>query len=204
METSTHPRQINVITISRQLGSLGNEVAHRSGELLGFRVVCREVINQAAIRSGAPEVALATIDELNLLGIRPSPQAQKAYQRAVKTVMEELADQRNIIIVGRAGQVVLHSHPNAFHIRVIAPVHLRSHRIAAENECSLAAAQAQIEASDRSRKTYLRRHYHVHWDDPQLYDLVINTARLTPDEAAGLISQVSLKAIPEIDVHARE
>ena len=51
----------------------------------------------------------------------------------------------------------------------------------------LAAAQAQVQASDRARRNYLRRYYQARWDDPELYDLIINTARLTPESAADLI-----------------
>jgi hypothetical protein len=60
-----------VITISRQMGSLGREISEEIARSLNYRVVWREVINEAAKRAGAPDVALATIDELDLLGIRP-------------------------------------------------------------------------------------------------------------------------------------
>jgi len=43
------------------------------------------------------------------------------------------------------------------------------------------AARLQVEASDRSRRDYLRRDYHVNWDDPELYDLILNSSRLSVD-----------------------
>lgn len=177
------------ITISRQMGSLGCEIARKTADLLGYRTVWQDLINQAAIRAGAPEVALATIDEFGLLGVSPSPRARKAYQQAVRQVMEELAASGNVVIVGRAGQAILAGRTDVLHVRVIAPPSLRAERIAQRKGIPLDGAQAQVEASDRYRQHYLRRFYHVRWDNPELYDLVINTGRVSPAAAADLIRQ---------------
>lgn len=177
------------ITISRQLGSLGDEVASEIADRLKYTVVSREVINHAARRAQVPEVALATIDDLNLLGLRPSADARSAYHQAVQEIMEEYATQGDAIIIGRAGQVILSGFPNVLHVKVIAPASLRAVRVARINSITIEAAQAQIEASDRSRRNYLRRYYHVRWDDPAIYDLVVNTSRLEPANAACLVCQ---------------
>jgi len=178
---------MNVITISRQLGSLGCEVASKVTSHLNFRLVWRELINQAAIRAGAPEVALATIDDLGLLGISPSLSEQKAYIRAVQTVMEELANQGNVVIVGRAGQMILRNWPNVLHVQVVAPLEVRIARVAEKQKIAFEAARAQVEASDSNRRKYLKRFYQVNWEDSSLYDLTVNTARLDVEAAAELI-----------------
>ena len=177
------------ITISRQLGSQGTQVAHEVAQRLGYRVVWRELINQAARRAGVPEVALATIDDLGLLGLRPSVKARRAYHQAVRQVMEELAAKGDVVIVGRAGQVILRQRPGVLHVKIIAPLALRVERIALLQNITIEAARAQVEASDGSRRDYLRRYYHARWDDPQLYDLMINTERLMPELAADLVCQ---------------
>lgn len=177
------------ITISRQLGSLGCDIAHTVAERLGYRLVRREIVNQAAHRAGAPEAALAAIDELGLLGLCPTPKACHAYHEAVRQVMEELAKEGNVVIIGRAGQVILRDHPATLHVRVVAPTQLRIARIAQRLRISRQAAEAQVAASDRNRANYLKRFYHVLGDDPELYDLIINTARMTPEAAASLICE---------------
>lgn len=179
---------MGVITISRQMGSWGRQVARIVAERLSYRMVWRELIDQAAIRAGAPEVALSTIDELGLLGVSPSPKASRAYRQAVEQVLKELAAEGNVVIVGRASQVILRDAPDALHVQVIAPAHLRAERIAQQSNISLKAAQAQVEASDRFRRNYLNRYYHVRWDDLKLYDLVVNTERLNVEAAADLIA----------------
>jgi cytidylate kinase len=176
-----------VITLSRQLGSLGLETAKLLAPRLGYRLVWRDLINQAARRAGAPEVALAMIDELNLLGLKPSPDDILAYLRAIKTVMQELAEAGNVVIVGRAGQILLADHPNTLHVRMIAPVGLRVERLASRLGISAEAARAQIFTSDRYHQQYFKHFYKIPWDGPGLYDLTINTAKMTPNDAADII-----------------
>ena len=176
-----------LVTLSRQLGSLGHETAERVAQHTGMRLVARELINQAAHRAGAPEVALAMIDELNLLGLKPSPAEIQAYLNAVRIVMSELAEAGNVIIVGRAGQILLAHRSDALHVRVVAPVPLRVERLAQRLAISKEAARAQIDASDRYHQNYFKRFYQVPWDGSGLYDLVINTAKLTPEDSADII-----------------
>jgi len=176
-----------VITISRQTGSLGFEISKQVAELLGYRIVWRELINQAALRCGAPEIALAVIDELGLLKLYPSSQTLSSYLEAVKCVMNELADHDNVVIVGRAGQVILRGRYNTMHVRIIAPTDIRAERIMRQHNVSLEAARRQISASDRYRKNYLKRFYQAQWDDPVLYDLILNSAHYDIRTAADLI-----------------
>jgi cytidylate kinase len=190
------------ITISRQMGSLGSQVARLTAEMLGYRFVWRDLINQAARRAGAPEMALVAIDELRLLGLCPSPQACRAYHRAVEQIMQELADQGDVVIQGRAGQVILRDRTDTLHVRIIAPKNLRIHRIAQKLGVSLEQAQAQVEASDRYRANYLRRFYHERWDDPSLYHLVLNTADLTTVQAGTIICHAVSIYLPSINQHA--
>lgn len=176
-----------VITISRQMGSLGCDVADEIARCLNYRLVWREVINEAASRAGVPEMALATIDELDLLGIRPSPEDRKAYHNAVREIMRELAAEGNVVIVGRAGQVILRGVEGTFHVKLFAPLDLRVERIAARHNLSPEAARKQVENSDKARTRYLRQYYHASWDDPNLYDLLINTARMSSITAAEIV-----------------
>jgi cytidylate kinase len=180
---------MSVITISRQMGSLGSEIAFQVAEMLGYKVIWRELINNAALRAGAPEAALAAIDELGLLGICPSPQDCRRYRQAVEEILHELAAGGNIVIIGRAGQIILASDPDTLHVRIMAPFSLRVERVAQRLKIADSFAQAQVETSDRYRANYMRRFYHVRWDDPSHYHLVINTALLDSRQAAELIRQ---------------
>lgn len=176
-----------VITISRQLGSQGTTVGRLVASRLGYRVVKRELINQAARQVSSPAMALAIIDELGLLGIETDESQQQAYLQAVKEVMGTLVEEGNVVIVGRAGQVILHDRPNVLHVRVIAPRAVRIQRIVKAHHITKKAASAQIEDSDRYRADYLQKYYHVQWDSPDLYHLVINTGKLDLETSAEVV-----------------
>jgi CMP/dCMP kinase len=180
---------MGAITISREMGSQGCQVARAVAQRLGFQVVWREAINRAAMRAGAPEVALAVIDELGLLGLHPDPGAVRAYLEAISQVLGELADTGRFVIVGRAGQVILRGREDVLHVRVMAPVDTRIARLVGAKGITPEAARAQVEASDHHRRQYLHRYYQIAWDDPELYDLVINTAHLAPAVAGELIGR---------------
>jgi len=102
---------MSAITVSRQMGSRGDELALQVAGRLGWQRVCRDLINQAARSAGVPQVALAEIDELGFLGLRPSAKEWRVYQSQVERIIRDLADGGNVVIVGRGGQVVLHDRP---------------------------------------------------------------------------------------------
>lgn len=177
------------ITISRQLGSLGEEVAEKIAQRLDYQVICRDLINKVAIQCGAPELALVWIDDLGILNIHPSTKDRLAFLSAMQRAMEELAERGNVIIVGRAGQIILGKRSDVLHVKVIAPAYLRADRIAHQLNIPIAAALAQVQKSDRTRRNYLKRYYRARWDNPDLYDLILNTARINPEQGACIICQ---------------
>lgn len=179
------------VTISRQMGSLGSQIARQAAELLGYRLLWREVINQAALNAGAPEMALVEIDELGLLNIRTTKQTLQRYRACLEQVIIDQANQGNTVIIGRAGQAILGSRPDVLHVRIIAPLLLRAERRAVQKDVSWDSAMAQIEASDRNRIHFLRRLFQVKLDDPLLYHLLINTGSMQVAQAASLIAHAA-------------
>lgn len=192
-ETTHSPGPGWTVTISRQMGSLGTQVAQATARLLHYRVVRQDLIQAAALRAGAPEMMLAFIDDLGLLDVCPSPESCQVFRQAIAELMHEYAGSGSVVIIGRAGQVILKEYPTTLHVRIISPLPVRVKRVASAQDISASAALAQIEASDRTRQTYLHRFYQVRWDDPTLYHLVLNTAHYSPEQAARLIQAAMLE-----------
>lgn len=180
---------MSAITVSRQMGSRGEELALQVAERLGWQRVCRDLINQAARSAGVPQVALAEIDELGFLGLRPSAKEWGAYQSQVERIIRELADAGNVVIVGRGGQVVLRDRSDVVHVRVVAPFEMRVARLRQERKLSEESACACLVASDRARTRFLRRSHGVQVGDPTLYHLTVNTGLLDLSGAVDLIVQ---------------
>ena len=182
-----------VLTLSRELGSRGDDIAVAVAERLGLLLVGRELLNRAARQAGAPEVALAEIDELGLLGVKPTAKALRLYRETVEAIIHELAAAGNLLLVGRGGQVVLAGRPGVLHVRVSAPREQRAALVQARCGVPAEVAAARVDASDRARAGYLRRHHGVRWDDPALYDLVLNTAQLSVETAVEIICLAAQK-----------
>lgn len=180
---------MSAITISRQMSSRGDELALQVAERLGWQRVCRDLINRAALAAGAPQVALAEIDELGFFGLRPSAKEWQAYHSQVERFIRELAKEGNVVIVGRGGQIVLRDHPDVLHVRVVAPFETRSVWLQQEKNISAKSACACLEKSDKARARYLQRSYSVQLNDPTLYHLIINTGLLDLPQAVNLIVQ---------------
>lgn len=178
---------MTVITLSRELGSRGDDVAVGVAERLGLRLIGREIINRAAADAGAGEVALAELDELGLLGIKPSADSLKRYQEKVVEILQAQARQGDALLVGRGGQVALGGRRDVLHVRITAPVDARCAAVQARCGVSADVAAARVEASDAARAGYHRRHFAADWKDEALYDVILNMARLTVPIAVDIV-----------------
>lgn len=178
---------MEAITISREMGSLGFAVAEIIARELGYQLVNRQVINQAARQAGTPEAALASIDELGLLGFQPTSEDVGAYLQAVGLVMLKMAHEGKMVFVGRGGQAILKGLPGIFHLRIYAAENIRIERVAKACGISVEAARARVQVSDRARQNYLQKHYRIDWHDPDLYDLMINTSRINVTATAKIV-----------------
>ncbi len=176
-----------IITLSRELGSRGDDVAVAVAGRLSLRLVGREIINRAAQSAGTGEIALADIDELGLLGVKPTAAALARYREKITEVIEEQAAQGNVLLVGRGGRVVLRGRPGVLHVRIAAPPDRRIATVSSRCNVSPEVAAARIAASDRARATFLMRTFGVRWDDPALFDVVLNMAQLSVQAAADIL-----------------
>jgi cytidylate kinase len=179
---------MTVITLSRELGSRGDDVAVGVAERLGLRLVGRELINRAAADAGAGEVALAELDELGLLGVKPSPDSLRRYREKVVEIIEQQAAQGDVLLVGRGGQVALGGRRDVLHVRITAPAEVRVAAVQARCGVSAEVAAARVMASDAARAGYHRRHFNARWDDESLYDVILNMSRLTVSVAVDIVS----------------
>lgn len=195
---------MTVITLSRELGSRGDDVAVALAERLGLRLVGREIINRAAQDAGAGEAALAELDELGLLGLKPSRANLERYRKKIVAIIEAQAAEGNVLLVGRGGQVVLGHRRDVLHVRITAPLSLRCATVRERCRVSTEVASARIAASDASRAGYHKRHFGVRWDDAFLYDIILNMARLTVPAAvdvivAAVVAQASRAVEPPLE-----
>jgi hypothetical protein len=109
------------------------------------------------------------------------------YVHVMEMVIQDLAREANVILMGRGGQVVLHDMAGALHVQTVAPFQGRVATLVEHEGIDVREASARLIASDQARRHYLRRYHQVDWLEPTLYDLIINTSKISPDLAVELI-----------------
>jgi cytidylate kinase len=196
-----------VITVSRQFGSMGDEVARDVAERLGLRLVNQDIINEVAQRLGVPPERVTADDErdaphivsdlvrtmrrLYPATIAPtteSPEVDEAsYLRVTRQVIWEVARDGDAVIVGRGAPFILDSHPDLLHVLIAAPLKVRIERIMALESLDHGAAERRIKEADVNRARYVRHFYRTNWLDVGHYDLVLNSGYFSELRAAELI-----------------
>jgi cytidylate kinase len=130
-----------------------------------------------------------------LVGLHPS--LWELEHKVSETIMQ-LSFLGRVVIVGRAAYLVTRSLPGGFHVRLVASADVRIQRVMQLLQCDAAAATAHIRKTDRGRRRFVRTRFGEDVDDPHLYDLVINTDRMTPLAAASLIMEALRNRIRDL------
>jgi cytidylate kinase len=198
-----------LITVSRQFGAGGSQVARQVAERLGWRVVDNELIEEVAARAGLPKAHVAEREERVSTFVErlartlaaaspdvfPPPDSAGAIVdvpetdlvRITETVVAEIAAQGKVVLVGRAAPAVLSREADALHVKLVAPRAFRIQVAAGRLGCAADKAAAVLDQTDRNRARYLREYYRRDWNDPINYHLVLNTGVLGFDGATDLI-----------------
>jgi peroxiredoxin/cytidylate kinase len=204
-----------VITISRQVGSWGKEVALKVSEILGYAFFDKSLLVREAKSLGISEEDIADFseDEYKVKGLvdkillRKKPVAasftlkdnaqirkdlnEEECLSVIQTVINSLASRGKTVIVGRGGQAILKHKVGVLHVRIVAPLEVRVERIMKSGGLSRDDALRFIEDNDKSMAEYLQRFYHIDWEDPAIYDLVLNTGKMDLGIAARIIASVA-------------
>ena len=179
-----------VITVSRQLGSLGTEIAQRAADILQYEFVDKEKMANALATYGLPEPDLEKFDEKKP-PLWDSLQLQRRkFLHFLQAVIYDYARKGKVIIVGRGGQVLLKDLPGTLHFRVVAPFGVRLRRFMESGGVDEKQATRILRRSDRDSAGFIRSFFDVDWDDFALYDLVINTRKLSLDTGVHMILEV--------------
>jgi len=117
--------------------------------------------------------------------------SDKLYLDTMTSIITELADTGAIVLLGRGSQMILKDVPTALHVLCIAPQKLRGYRLAERDGMGLDAAVKRTAESDRARNAFYRKFWKVDLEDPRLYDLTIDTSRLSFEAAAEVVAAAS-------------
>ena len=126
------------------------------------------------------------VDELmdELLNLRPP---SWVFVPQVAETALRLATAGHVILIGHGATVITADLPNVFHVRLVGSLPRRIERVRQQRQLTPEAAARFIRKKDRGRTRYVRTHFHARLGDELLYDLVLNTDRISDDHAAAII-----------------
>ncbi len=113
------------------------------------------------------------------------------YADLIQQVILDCAQAGDAIIVGRGSQMILQNMPGVLHVQIIAPEKVRVQRLMRRTGVDEKEAQRQVRQSDKGRTYYLRHFHDVDWRNPDHYDLVLNTNKMSVDAAQELICKAA-------------
>jgi cytidylate kinase len=107
--------------------------------------------------------------------------------RKTSETILSLASIGSVIIIGRGANVITSRRDDVFHVRLVGSLQKRVQRLQELNQLNYRAALRLAEREDLARQRYLKQFFSTDIKDPLLYHLVVNTDRVSLDEAAQMI-----------------
>jgi len=191
-----------VITISRQLGSLGTEIARGVAEELGYEYADKEMVGKIMTSYGIATLEMDKFDEKKPPFWDSLSIQRRNFLHFIQRAIYDLARKSRIVIVGRGGQVLLKDLPGVLHVKIFAPLNVRLRRVMENEGVDEKHAGLMIRQNDQDSSGYIRSFFNADWDDPNLYDLIINTEKLSAEAGGELI--IECVHSPEIQAGAEK
>ncbi len=178
---------------------------------LGFRLIDEHIIARAAREAGLDPHVVADVElrksflKRLLEGLGPTAEdaalamggsavastreiPTSADLRAlIRSAIEEIAEQGSAVIYAHAASIALAKRDDVVRVLITASPETRRARVASDGRLGEKEAAKLVRESDAARAEYLRQFYGVEEEVPTLYDLVVNTDRISPEQAAQLV-----------------
>ncbi|MGA2525452.1 MAG: cytidylate kinase-like family protein [Smithellaceae bacterium] len=183
-----------VITISREPGSGGSEIARRLAKALDMDLIGAQIIQHVADSAKMSRKVIESLDEKevsfrdtllsSLFGeYRPWP---GEFLQHLTRVIGTIGVFGNTIIVGRGANHIL-PREKAFKVRIIAPLEYRIKYFMEDRGYSKAEAEQYVVKTENNRKAFVRKYFNADVADPKHYDIIINTEGMSLEAATQAI-----------------
>jgi cytidylate kinase len=183
---------MSIIAISRGTFTGGEALAKRLAERLGYQCLSRETNLEAA----AKEYGVEAEDLVATMERRPSfwhrvLGERTAHLAFVRATLCEQARADNLVYHGLVGHLLLPGISHVIRVRVFADLDYRIKVAKQQQELGHAEALAYIEKVDKERRQWIRFLFDVEWDDPHLYDAVLNLSRMALGTACETVARLT-------------
>ncbi|MGQ0655420.1 MAG: cytidylate kinase family protein [Betaproteobacteria bacterium] len=195
-----------LIAITREMGSLGNEVARGLGQALGIPVVYHEVIDHLAdkLRVRKSHV-IRLLDGSASLVERLTADKTSLSIFTADEIYSIAARPGGAVIRGWGATHLLREVPHAVCVRVCAPFELRRSRMLERlSTDDVERVEEEIRFNDEAHSAIMRRHFSIQWTDAEHYDVVLNTKRVGIDKCVDEVLSLARSAQFEESERSRQ
>ena len=187
-----HPKPC--ISISREPGCGGTELARRLAKDLGMDLIGSKIIQQVAERADISEKVIASLDEKQVRMrdlwleslFRTRHILPNEYLRYLSKVVGTIGKQGNTVIIGRGGQFLLPPE-ETFRIRLVGPRELRIRNVMCHSNTDHETSERYVTKTEADRNAFHCRHFGADWTNPVYYDLTVNTGTLGIEGAVAAV-----------------
>ena len=195
-----------VITISRQYGAGGKTLGKMIAAELGYEFADSEIIAKVAEMANVSTHWVQTVENeaggklsrfVSRMVSRPLVDKilkgergyidETIYLDYLVLIIAQIADEGDVVILGRGSQYILDDHPEAFHILMIDAFENRVRFMQKNYDLSESRATRLIRGEDKRRRTLYQKLGKTDYDDPFLYHLVLNMSKLSLEEARQIV-----------------
>ncbi|HUQ27774.1 MAG TPA: cytidylate kinase family protein [Usitatibacter sp.] len=191
-----------VIAMTQEMASLGKDVALAVAEKLGLQLVRHEVGDMVAGRMQVKKSLIRRIREGKASKIERWSADEKTISIYTAEEVFDLAVKGNVLIRGWGATLLLRSVPHIACVRVCAPIEVRVKRLMERLETDEESlARHEIEVDDQARASRMGEHFNVTWGDATLYDLTLNTERVSiatcVEQVVKLVNAAEFRETPQ-------
>lgn len=190
-----------IVTLTRQSGSLGDEIGMLIARRLGYTFFDKHEIERRIIAKGLPKEEFIKYDERKPTFLARYAKNRDRYLNFLSSVVLEIAKEGNCVIIGRGAFLFLRDVPNHIALRFVAPFEERiKHMMELKNIETEKAAQLLLEKSDKRKVAFYKSCFKY---DLNSYDFIhasINTGMIQPDMVAEMVvAGINNNITPEIE-----
>jgi cytidylate kinase len=201
---------MTIVTVSAAYGAGGALVGPKLAERLGVPFLDRALPAEIAQRLAIPlDEAVARDDSIGgvlsrvamrlapiglAFGAETAPDAvdEEAYRRMTEEVIREHAASGDLVVLGRAGALVLRNDPRPLHVRLAGPRERRLEQAVRLGDGDRAEVEKRLDETDRAREAYVRHFYHADPHDSALYHLTIDSTAIPLGTVVDVIQRAAL------------
>ena len=197
-----------IVTIGREFGTGGRQIANKLGELLDVKVYDKRLLDDFKQRYNITTEEMDRIRagkktwwddfvkfyQMSRLGTeRPVNDPQEEVTSELlyheeERILKSLAEQESCVVLGRTGFHIFRDYPNAFKVFLIADKPFRRDKVARRLNINEGSADLLINKVDEARENFTRTFSDHSRYDARNYDLVVNVTGLEPEEIAHFIA----------------